>query len=136
VHASRRTWQDRPVRFVVRVVVNALALALAAWLLGDITVSGDSDGQRVVTMLVVGVLFGLVNAVVRPVVKLLSLPFILLTLGLLIFVINALMLLLTSWIAGQLGVGFHVDGFWTALVGAVIVSLATWVLELVVPRDR
>lgn len=123
-------------RFVVRVVVNALALALAAWLLGDITVSGDSDGQRVVTMLVVGVLFGLVNAVVRPVVKLLSLPFILLTLGLLIFVINALMLLLTSWIAGQLGVGFHVDGFWTALVGAVIVSLATWVLELVVPGDR
>jgi putative membrane protein len=87
-------------------------------------------------MLVVGVLFGLVNAVVRPVVKLLSLPFILLTLGLLIFVINALMLLLTSWIAGQLGVGFHVDGFWTALVGAVIVSLATWVLELVVPGDR
>jgi putative membrane protein len=136
VHAIRRTWQDRPVRFVVRVVVNALTLALAAWLLDDITVSGDSDGQRVVTMLVVGVLFGLVNAVVRPVVKLLSLPFILLTLGLLIFVINALMLLLTSWIAGQLGVGFHVDGFWTALVGAVIVSLATWVLELVVPGDR
>ena len=62
----------------------------------------------------------MVNAVVRPVVKFLSLPFIILTLGLLIFVINALMLLLTSWLAGQLGLGFHVDGFWTAVVGAIV----------------
>ncbi|NUR09849.1 MAG: phage holin family protein [Nocardioidaceae bacterium] len=123
-------------RFVVWVVVNALALATAAWLLDGITVTGDSTGRRVLTMLVVGLIFGLVNGIIAPVVKLLSLPFILLTLGLLIFVINALMLLLTSWIAGLFDVGFHVDGFWTAVLGAIIVSIATWVLELILPGDR
>jgi putative membrane protein len=124
------------VGLILRVVVNALALAAAAWLLDGITVSGSGSGRRIVTMIVVGLIFGVVNAVVRPVVKLLSLPFILLTLGLLIFVINALMLLLTSWLADQLGVGFHVSGFWTAVVGAVIVAVVTWLLELVLPGDR
>ena len=123
-------------RFLIWVVVNALAIAAAAWLLDGITVTGDTELARVVTMLVVGLIFGLVNTFVTPVVKLLSLPFILLTLGLLIFVINALMLLLTSWIAGLLGVGFHVDGFWTAVWGAIIVSIAGWILELLIPGDR
>jgi putative membrane protein len=126
------------VGLLLKVVVNALALAAAAWLLGGITVtgSGHGQGQRVVTLVVVAVIFGVVNALVRPVVKLLSLPFIIVTLGLLIFVINALMLLLTSWLAGQLGVGFHVSGFWTAVVGAVIVSVVTWVLDLALPGDQ
>jgi putative membrane protein len=124
------------VRFLVWVVVNAAALAVAAALLDGITLTGATDGDRVVTLVLVALVFGVVNAVVRPVVKLLSLPFILLTLGLLIFVINALMLLLTSWLSGQLGLGFHVDGFFTAIVGAVIVMVATWVLELVLPGDR
>jgi len=124
------------VRFVVWVVVNALALAAAAWLLGDIRVTGSTETDRVVTLLLVAVIFGVVNAVVRPVVKLLSLPFIILTLGLLIFVINALMLLLTSWVSEQIGLGFHVDGFWTAVLGAVIVTIATWLLELALPGDR
>ena len=118
------------------VVVNALALAAAAWLLGDIRVTGSTETDRVVTLVLVAVIFGVVNAVVRPVVKLLSLPFIILTLGLLIFVINALMLLLTSWVSEQIGLGFHVDGFWTAVLGAVIVTIATWLLELALPGDR
>ena len=123
---------------LLKVVVNALALAAAAWLLAGITVtgSGHGQGQRVVTLVVVALIFGLVNVLVRPIVKLLSFPFIILTLGLLIFVINALMLLLTSWLAGQLGIGFHVSGFWTAVVGAVIVSVVTWLLELALPGDR
>ena len=121
--------------FLSRVLVNALALAAATFLLADITVGGGRQSKQVVTLLVVAVIFGLVNAVVRPIVKLLSLPFILLTLGLLIFVINALMLMLTSWLSGQLGLGFHVDGFFTALVGALIITIVTWVLELVLP-DR
>jgi len=124
------------VRFLIWVVVNALALAAAAWLLDGITVNGDTTASRVFTMLVVGLIFGVVNAVVSPVVKLLSLPFILLTLGLLIFVINALMLLLTSWLAGLFNVGFHVDGFWTAVWGAIIVSIASWILNLLIPGDR
>jgi putative membrane protein len=124
------------VRFLIWVVVNAAALALATGLLDGITLTGATQADQIVTLVLVALVFGVVNAVVRPVVKLLSLPFIILTLGLLIFVINALMLLLTSWLSGQLGLGFHVDGFFTALVGAVIVAVATWVLELVLPGDR
>ncbi len=120
-------------KFIVWVVVNALALAVATWLLDGITLTGGSTEDRVVTLLLVALIFGVVNAVVRPVVKTLSLPFIILTLGLLIFVINALMLLLTSWISSQFGLGFDVDGFWTAVLGAVVVMVATWVLELVLP---
>ena len=123
-------------RILIWVVVNALALAAAAGLLTGITLTGQTDTERAVTLVLVALVFGVVNAVVRPVVKVLSLPFIILTLGLLIFVINALMLLLTSWLSGQLGLGFQVTGFWTAVVGAVIVAVTTWVLELVLPGDR
>ena len=123
-------------KFLLWIALNAIALALATWLLSGITLSGASTGDRVVTLVVVALIFGVINAVVRPVVKLLSLPFIILTLGLLIFVINACMLLLTSWIAGQLDVGFAVHGFLTAVYGAIIIMVATWVLELVLPDGR
>lgn len=117
-------------------MVDALALAAATWLLEGIRVTGASETERVLTLLLVAVIFGLVNAIVRPVVKLLSLPFIILTLGLMIFVINALMLMLTSWLSEQIGLGFHVDGFWTALLGALVVSVATWILEVLLPGKR
>jgi putative membrane protein len=124
------------VRFLVWVLVNALALAAATWLLSGITLTADTEGARVVTLVLVALVFGVVNAVVRPVVKLLALPFIILTLGLLIFVINALMLLLTSWLSGQLALGFHVDGFGTAVLGGLVVMVATWILEALLPGDR
>lgn len=120
-------------KFLIWVIVNAAALALATWLLGGITLTGSSDGNRIVTLVLVALIFGVVNAVVRPIVKTLSFPFIILTLGLLIFVINAAMLLLTSLISEQVGLGFHVDGFWTAVLGGIIVMVATWVLEVVLP---
>lgn len=123
-------------RFLVRVAVNAVAVGVACWLLADIWLRGGSDTERLLRLLLVAVVFGLVNAVVRPVVKFLSFPFIILTLGLLIFVINALMLMLTSWLSGQIGLGFHVDGFGTALVGALIITVVTWGLELVLPDDK
>ena len=122
--------------FLVRVVVNAVALGVACWLLSDISLTGGTTSEQVLRLLLVAVVFGLVNAVVRPVVKLLSLPFILLTLGLLIFVINALMLMLTSWLSGKLGLGFHVDGFGTALVGALIITVVSWGLDVLLPDDR
>ena len=118
--------------FVLKVVVNALALAVAAWLVDGIRLTSSTDEGQLVTLLVVGLIFGVVNAFVRPVVTLLSLPFIILTLGLMIFVINALMLMLTGWLAGQLGVAFAVDGFWSAVWGALIISIVTWGLEIVV----
>jgi putative membrane protein len=121
------------VRFLIWVVVNALALAVATGLLPGITLTGVTKGDQVVTLVLVALVFGVVNAIVRPVVMLLSIPFIILTLGLLIFVINALMLLLTSWLSGQLGLGFHVDGLVTAILGGVIVAVATWILERLLP---
>ena len=123
-------------RLLTRLLVNAVALAAATWLLQGITLTGDTDGQRLTALLVVAVVFGLVNAVVRPVVRFLAFPFILLTLGLLLLVINALMLLLTSWLSAGIGLGFDVDGFWTAVVGAVVVSVVTWLMEIVLPSDR
>lgn len=118
-------------KFLIWVTVNALALAAATWLLEDISVTGDN---KALTMIGVALIFGVVNAVVAPIVKLFSLPFILLTLGLLLFVINALMLLLTEWLANQFGLNFHVDGFWTAVLGSIIITIATWVLEIVLPE--
>ena len=120
-------------RFLVWVVVNALALAAAAWLIDGISVSGDSTEDRVITLVLVALIFGVINAVVAPILKLLSLPFILLTLGLFLIVINAAMLMLTSWISGEVGLGFDVAGFWTAVIGAIVVTIATWILEAVLP---
>jgi putative membrane protein len=123
-------------RFLLWVAVNALAVAAATWLLDGIRVSGATTTDQALTLVVVGLVFGVVNAVVAPVAKLLSLPFIILTLGLFLLVVNAAMLLLTGWISQQLGLDFHVDGFWTAVLGAIVVTVATWVLELVLPDGR
>jgi putative membrane protein len=120
-------------RFLLWVVVNALAVGVATALLDGIELTGSSTGEQAVTLLVVGLVFGVIDSVVAPIVKLLSLPFILLTLGLLLFVINAFMLMLTGWVADQLGLGFSVEGFWTALLGAIIITIASWILEAVFP---
>ena len=116
---------------LVRVAVNALALAVATLVLDGITLTAATDGRRAATLIVVALVFGAVNAVVRPVVAILSIPFIILTLGLLLLVINAFMLLLTSSIAGALNLGFHVDGFWTAVGGSIVISITSTVLGAV-----
>ncbi|TDO54643.1 putative membrane protein [Kribbella sp. VKM Ac-2527] len=119
---------------IIRLLVNAVALAVASWIVSGITLQGATTGRRVLTLLIVAAIFGVVNAVVKPIVKLLSLPFIILTLGLLIFVINALMLLLTSWITGKLDVQFHVDGFWPALLGSLVITVVGMLLNAVLPE--
>lgn len=119
---------------IIRLLVNAVALGVAAWIVSGITLQGATTGRRILTLFIVAAIFGLVNAIVRPIVKLLSLPFIILTLGLLIFVINAAMLLLTSWITGKLDVQFHVDGFWSAILGALIISVVGMILNLILPE--
>ena len=128
-------------RLLLFIAVNAVALLVAAWLLDGITITesgvflSDRD-DRWVTLVLVGAILGIVNAVVKPVVKLVSLPLILLTLGLALLVSNALMLLLTSAIADALELGFHVDGFWTAVLGALVVSVTTMVVETVLPDGK
>lgn len=118
---------------LVRLIVNAAALAIAAWILPGIMIEGATTTDQGITLAIVAVIFGLVNMIVRPIVSLLALPVIILTLGLVIFVINALMLLLTDWIAEQFDVGFQVDGFWTALLGALIITVVAAILERVLP---
>jgi putative membrane protein len=120
-------------RLLMRLVVNVLALGAATWLFAGITLSGGTQTDRFLRLVVVGAVFGVITSLVRPVVRFLSLPLIILTLGLVLVVINALMLLLTSAISGGLGLGFHVDGFWVAVFGSIVISLATIVLEAVLP---
>ncbi|WP_129841510.1 phage holin family protein [Streptomyces sp. RFCAC02] len=118
-----------------RFVANAVALAVAVWLVGDITLGedGDDTGSRTVTLLVVALIFGVVNVVVKPIVKFFSLGLLIVTLGLFTLVINALMLLLTSWIAGD--DRFEVDGFGAAFLGALIISIVSWAVNMVLDRD-
>ncbi|WP_329004357.1 phage holin family protein [Kribbella sp. NBC_00709] len=118
---------------IIRLLANAVALAVASWLVAGITLQGATTGKRVLTLLIVAAIFGIVNAIVKPVVKVLSFPLLILTLGLLTFVINALMLWLTSWITGKLDVQFHVNGFWSALFGALIITVVGMIINVVLP---
>ncbi|MFI9774361.1 phage holin family protein [Streptomyces sp. NPDC051956] len=122
--------------FVVKTIANAGALAVAVWLLDKITLTGDGTGKKVGTLIIVALLFGLVNLLVKPIVKLLTFPLFILTLGLITLVVNALMLLLTSWLADQFNQSFHVEGFWTAVLGGLIISVVSWALNVVLPDDK
>ena len=122
-------------RLLVRLLASAVALAVAAWLVDGISVGPGTDTERVLTLLGVAVIFGLVNAIVRPILRLLTLPLVVLTLGLFLLVLNALMLLLTEWIAKQFDLAFHVDGFWFALIGALIITVVSFLINIVLP-DR
>ncbi|MEW1658327.1 MULTISPECIES: phage holin family protein [unclassified Streptomyces] len=119
--------------FLVKTLANAAALAVAIWLLKGITLTGENTGRKVLTLILVALIFGLVNFLVKPVVKVLSFPLFVLTLGLITLVVNALMLLLTSWLAGKVDLAFHVDGFWAALLGGVIVSVVSWAMHVILP---
>ncbi|GAA2467002.1 phage holin family protein [Streptomyces macrosporus] len=121
------------VTFLVKTIANAVALAVAVWLLDDITLTGDDTADKALTLVLVALIFGLVNLVVKPIAKLLSFPVLVLTLGLFTLVINALMLLLTSWLADRTGLAFHVDGFWTAVLGALIISIVSWAVNMLLP---
>ncbi|ATE57768.1 phage holin family protein [Actinosynnema pretiosum] len=119
------------------IVAQVLLTAVAVWvstLIPGIDLEGGSTPAKIGTLVAVAVVFGLVNAVVKPVVKFLGCLFYLLTLGLIGLVVNALMFWLTGWVAGELGLPFQVTGFWPAFFGAIIVALASWLLNLVYER--
>ena len=123
-------------KFVIWLIVNAAALGVATWLFDGITLTADTTSDKVVTLLIVGAIFGAITAVIKPIVNLLSLPLIILTLGLFLLVTNALMLLLTSKLADTFGLEFHVEGFWTAVFGALVISIASMVVESLLPDPR
>jgi putative membrane protein len=116
---------------------NAVAIAVAAQLFDGIGFGGSEDWQdKIWPLLFVALILGVVNAFVSPVLKFLSIPFIILTLGLFLLLINALMLLFTEWLAGLFGIDFYVDGFWTAVGGAIVITIVTWVVGLVLGDAR
>ena len=127
-------------RFLTWLLTNAVALALAAALFDGISFGGPQQEQvteKVVPLLLVALILGAVSSFVKPVLQILSIPLIILTLGLFLLVINALMLMFTAWLAGVFDIGFHVDGFWTAVGGSLVITLATWVLDgLIGDRSR
>jgi putative membrane protein len=123
------------VRLIVRLLASAVALAVAAWLVDGISVGPGTNTERALTLLGVAVIFGLVNAIVRPILRLLTFPLVILTLGLFLLVLNALMLLLTEWIAEQFDLAFQVDGFWPALLGALIITVVSFLINVVLPDE-
>lgn len=114
---------------IVRFLINALSLAVATWLLPGIVLEDGPLQNRVLTIAIVAAIFGLVNALVKPLFVFVASPLLLLTLGLFLLVVNASLLLMTSWVCGKLGVGWYVTGFWSAMLGALMVSIVSFILN-------
>lgn len=115
---------------ILRVVINALALWAAVYFVQGLNVQAATGGEEILVYLALGVIFGVVNAVIKPIVKTVGCAFYALTLGLIALVVNALLLLLTEWIAGLFDLPFGIDGFWPAFWGAIVVAVVSWVLSL------
>lgn len=123
-------------KIILTVLANALALWVAAVLINGIEFGG-SGTDLALTVILVAAIFGVVNAVIKPVLQLLSLPLVIVTIGLFLIVINAAMLSLTSWLAGVLGLDFHVDSFfWDAILGGLVISVISMATDMVLPSDK
>lgn len=119
-------------QFIIRLFVNAVALWVAEVIVPGIQFAGG-ETATFINVLIVALIFGLVNAVIKPVLALVTCPFYILTLGLFTFVVNALMLMLTSWLVGP---RFVVEGFWAAFFGSIIISIVSTVLSAMLKEDR
>jgi len=123
-------------RFLLRVAVSAAALAVAAAVLPGIQLTTGSTTSKVLTLIAVALIFGVINAVLKPIIKTIGCLFYILTLGLVALVVNALLLWLTSVVAGWLSLPFHITGFVPAFLGALIVSVVTWLLSVLIPDGK
>ena len=122
--------------FLIRLLVTAVGLAIATLLVSGISVSGRNHAIDALTLIAVAFIFGLVNAVLKPLIMLFGCVLYVLTLGLIAFVVNAFLFLLTGWLANLLSLPFHVDGFWSGFWGAIIVGMVSWMINLVIPDQR
>jgi len=114
-------------RILIRLLINAAALWVAVRLVPGVSFTGDAR-----LLLVVALIFGVLNTCVKPLLFILTLPFVLVTLGLFTFVLNALLLWMTSSLSGAMGLGFHVEGFLAAFLGALVVSAVSILLSMFV----
>jgi putative membrane protein len=121
-------------RFLIRVLASAAALAVATAVVPGIELTTGSVTSKVLTLIAVALIFGVINAFLKPIVKIVGCAFYILTLGLIALVVNALLLWLTSWLAGKLNLPWHITGFWPAFWGAIIVSVVGWLLSILI-RD-
>ncbi|GAA2386037.1 hypothetical protein GCM10010170_096190 [Dactylosporangium salmoneum] len=120
---------------LIRLAVSAFTVWLATLVISGITVGGDT-GHKVLTLVVVAAIFGVINAVLRPIIKTIGCWAYVLTLGLVSLVVNGALLLLTSKIAGALDLQFNVDKFWpSAVLGALFIGIVSWLLNFLIP-DR
>ena len=120
---------------LIRVIINAVAIWLTSLLLDSHfeVVGGEGTGGRIVVFVVVALIFGLINAFVKPIVRLLSLPLYILTLGLFTLVVNGLMIMLTAWITKSADWGLQVNGFWWAVLAALLISVFSTLISVIVP---
>lgn len=123
-------------KLLLRILIPAAALGIAHLAISGIELRGGSDWSKAGTLIVVALIFGVVNAVIKPVVKTVGCVFYVLTLGLIGLVVNGLLLWLCSWIAGEISLPFHITGFAAAFWGAIIVGIVGWVLNLIFDERR
>ncbi|GIJ08572.1 phage holin family protein [Micromonospora andamanensis] len=119
--------------FLIRLAATAIALWITTLIVPGVEVTGRTGYDTAFTLIVVALIFGLVNAVLKPVIKVVGCVFYLLTLGLFALVVNALLFLLTDRIARALDLPFQVDGFWAAFWGAIVMAVVTWLISVAVP---
>jgi putative membrane protein len=122
--------------FIIRTIVTAVAFWVATLIVDGIEVTGGSTTTDVLTLLGVALIFGVINAVLKPLIKIFGCFFYVITLGLIALVVNALLLMLTDWIAGLLDLPFEVEGFWDAFWGAIIIGVVSWLINLVIPDPK
>jgi len=123
-------------KILLRILITAAALAVAAALVPGIELHTSNTGKKILTLIVVALIFGLVNTILKPIVKTLGCFLYVLTLGLIGLVVNALLFWLVSYVAGKLSLPFHVTGFWAAFWGAIIVGIVAWLLGMFLHDDR
>jgi putative membrane protein len=123
-------------KVLLRVAITAAALFVATAVVPGIQLLAGTTLAKVTTLVVVALIFGVTNAVLKPIVMTLGCVFYVLTLGLFGLVVNGLLLWLTSWVAGKLSEPFHITGFWPAFWGAIIVGLVGWLLSITLGENR
>lgn len=118
-------------RFIIRLLVNAFALWVAIQVVPGIVYDGTTT-----SLVMIALIFGVINAFVRPLIVLLTCPLVFLTLGLFLLVINTLMLALTEWVSDAFSLGLYIEGFWATFFGAIIISIVSGIINVVLKDTR
>ncbi|MGO4595801.1 phage holin family protein [Leifsonia sp. 2TAF2] len=120
-------------RFLLRLIINAVALWLTTLIVSGVTVRpyADDTTALVLTYLLIALIFGVVNAIIGTVIRIIAIPLYILTLGLISLLVNAFLLFIVSWISDAIGFGLHIDGFWSGVLGALVLGIISWLLGLI-----